>query len=61
MFIFQKMAEKNKVKDTNPPKKRKIHEICACLYICLLCFQYCVVFEKSPKNLNNIVYQMDHI
>ncbi len=55
------MADKSKVKDANPFKKGKIHEICACLHNCIFCLQYSVVLKKSPKNLSGIVYQMDHI
>ena len=63
-FFVKKMADKSKdakVKDANPFKKGKIHEICACLHNCIFCLQYSVVLKKSPKNLSGIVYQIDHI
>ena len=61
--IWIKITKWNYGTKMYPKKKkcRKIHEICACLHIWQFCFQYFVVFMKSPKNLNDIFYQMDHI
>ena len=56
------MAEKNKVKDTYPPKKEKKNtNICAFSDTKISSFQDCVNLKKSPKNLGGIFYQMDHI
>ena len=51
--FVKKWLRKTNSKMPTPLKKRKIHEICACLHIWQFCFEYSVVFMKSPKNLND--------
>ena len=49
------------VKDANPLKMGKKHQDFCISNKGILCFQACIDFSKSSRNLGDIFYQMDHI
>ena len=60
-LFCQKWLRKQSQSCQPPLKREKSMRFVHIYTIVQFYLHYCVVYKKSPKNLNDIVYQMDHI